>query len=294
MTIDYIISDTNAAFVRPQGYKFPTGLSYGVIPNIANAAISTVGGTQTIDGANAVHTFTTSDFFIPSFGGSVDALILGGGGGMRGGPGGPAQAAPGAGAGGAIYFSGLEVKNGHGLYCLIGGGGASQATGGNTQFANTYTAYGGGAPFAPGGCGGGPGISIQTPFGGSGYGNPGGTHQPNIPTNLNAYGGGGGGIGGSGRPGPSPGTGGIGLYFTISGANVGYGAGSGGLQFTSANPPGSNITQYSPGGAAYGIGVANRGSGGSGNSPLGNPGQSGVIIVRYELSQNTNNGYFVE
>ena len=45
--------------IRPDGYEYPVGLT-SFVPNVA---MTTTGGTQTIDGDNAVHTFITSGFF---------------------------------------------------------------------------------------------------------------------------------------------------------------------------------------------------------------------------------------
>ena len=53
---------------RPDGYQFPLGLDTLLVDTTANAnvATNTTGGTQTIDGDYAVHSFTTSGEFIPS------------------------------------------------------------------------------------------------------------------------------------------------------------------------------------------------------------------------------------
>ena len=49
---------------RPEGYQYPTGLSFGIIGSdglpTSNAATNTTGGTKTVDVSNsfAIHTYT--------------------------------------------------------------------------------------------------------------------------------------------------------------------------------------------------------------------------------------------
>ena len=91
---------------RPENFKYPIGLApnpaYG-----ANAATSTTGGTQIIDGSgptqNAIHKFTSSGAFIPSFTGTVEYFLVAGGGG------GGYQLAGGGGAGAILYTNDYPV-----------------------------------------------------------------------------------------------------------------------------------------------------------------------------------------
>jgi len=284
MGIKFLINQSEVNTVRPQGYRYPIGLSFGIKNRQDNAAIDTTGGTQTIDGDNVVHSFTTSDTFTPNFTFPVELFMIGGGGGAAAQP--YQQAVwSGAGAGGLIYISDYQVAQSNSYYCEVGAGGASNLRGGNTKFANTYICDGGGGNGQPGGCGGGPGISTQNTYGGLGYGTPGGTNSPS-PGFVPGQGGGGGGVGQAGRPGPTGGYGGQGLWYSISGANTGYGGGSGGTFSNPAASPGQTSNPRVSGG--IGVNIANRGSGGSNAS-----GSSGVIILRYPLLQDSN-GYFLE
>ena len=70
---------------RPEGFEYPVGLSFGVtgesgIPT-TNVATNTTGGTKTVDVTNsfAIHTYTTSGTFDPSFTGTVEYLVVAGG-----------------------------------------------------------------------------------------------------------------------------------------------------------------------------------------------------------------------
>ena len=66
--------------IRPDGYEYPVGLTPLTKLTSFNAATNTTGGTQTIDGSNTVHTFTSSGFFVPSFTANVEYLVVGAGG----------------------------------------------------------------------------------------------------------------------------------------------------------------------------------------------------------------------
>lgn len=111
MGVKYLITPSEVNTVRPQGYRYPVGLTPIIIPVSANAATNTTGGTQTIDGDYAVHTYTTSGtfFFDNQVGESVDVeylVIAGGGAGGR-------DIGGGGGAGGlfdiVIHFLCLEM-----------------------------------------------------------------------------------------------------------------------------------------------------------------------------------------
>ena len=105
---------------RPVGYKFPVGLSVVAVSGSANAATNTTGGTQTIDGTDVVHAFTStgSDTFTPSFDGTIELLMVGGGGS------GGAAGGGGGGAGGLIYNSAYPVTNASPITVVVGGGGS--------------------------------------------------------------------------------------------------------------------------------------------------------------------------
>ena len=92
---------------RPEGYQYPIGLTFFSDAASINAATNTTGGTQTIDGSNAVHSFTSSGTFTPSFTGNVEYLIVSGGGGTGGGP----QGGGGGGGGGLLYASNYPVTS---------------------------------------------------------------------------------------------------------------------------------------------------------------------------------------
>ena len=71
---------------RPEGFAYPIGLSSFNIVTVANAAATSNGGTQTIDGTNGVHTFTSSAVFSANGGNmSCEVLVIGGGGSGGGG-----------------------------------------------------------------------------------------------------------------------------------------------------------------------------------------------------------------
>ena len=111
---------------RPPGYAYPIGLDSFDIGGTANSATNTTGGTQTIDGTNAVHEFTSTANFVPSFAVTGEFLIIaGGGGGGAGGAGG--------GAGGFRYSSGLSLVKDQEYKFTIGGGGAA-GSGGSSAF----------------------------------------------------------------------------------------------------------------------------------------------------------------
>ena len=71
---------------RPTGYQYPVGLDTVVAGGVAtaNAATNSTGGTQTVNGSIAVHTFNSSTTFVPKFDGFVNFLVVGGGAGGAG------------------------------------------------------------------------------------------------------------------------------------------------------------------------------------------------------------------
>lgn len=294
---------------RPTGYKYPIGLHQFL--SGSNAATNTTGGTQTIDGDNAVHTFTTSGTFIPSFTSNIEYLVVAGGGGGSFGT----NQGGGGGAGGLLYGSNFPVTASLSVTVIIGAGGASSANGVNSSIgyvtANVETRGGGAggtsAPGRSGGSGGGGGLTRPGSFAGgagtSGQGNPGGS-SAHIDNQYSGSGGG----GGAGGPGQNSnlnlgGAGGVGLNYSISGSSVGY-AGGGGGGGGSGNPLNARQIPFGGGGnpnggnpaAGFNAGVANRGGGGAGRvegGPAEQAGGSGVVIVRYQYAQNALT-YFIE
>jgi hypothetical protein len=228
----------------------------------------TQGGSVTTVGGYKIHTFTSNGTFIPTFSGTVDIMVIAGGGcgaGLGGG----------GGAGGYQYITNYQVISGFNYSIQVGTGGpgpashspGSGATGGagNPSFFNGsgpqgIVSTGGGhggywtGPASPGGSGGGgPGYNYNPgtrPAGNGiqGQGHPGGFghHGGGPASNLSpqpgicVYGGGGG--GGAGEKGferKSWGTevkGGNGMANWISGTNTYYaGGGAGGSHGPSGN-----------------------------------------------------------
>ena len=199
MSIKFLNLDQETSTVRPTGYKYPLGLTTFLIP--ANVATNITGGVQTMDGDNAVHTYTTSGFFDNQTGSEilVEYLIVAGGGA------GGSYAAGGGGAGGYRYAYGHPVPSSN-VTVTVGAGGtptSSGTPGGNgvNSVFDTITSLGGGGGGSLAGAGNGKG-------GGSG----GGAAHENSPAGLGTPGqgldggrggahgmGGGGGRGGWGK-----------------------------------------------------------------------------------------------
>ena len=173
------MGDTSKQFslqnFRPEGFQYPIGLTPYTVAS--NAATNTTGGDQTIDGSNAVHTFSVSGTFTPSFTGTVEYLVIAGGGGGGTNDGG------GGGAGGLRYASGYPVTASSPYTATVGGGGgpasgAPQAGDGTNSVFGSLTAIGGGrggsaAVGEPGQAGGSGGGSA-----GNGNANGAGTTRP--------------------------------------------------------------------------------------------------------------------
>jgi hypothetical protein len=264
-----------------------------------------------VDGTTyRVHVFTTigNSNFTVTRAGTVEYLIVAGGGGGAGG-----RHGAGGGAGGLLTGV-TSVISGTTYTVTVGQGGAGGAdanaassrgtSGANSSFAG-FTSIGGGAGGSrdiaaglSGGSGGGTARSNTFAAGTAGQGNRGGTGN----AALNGQGAGGGGAGEQGgdalvdRPG---GTGGIGLVLSISGNSQFYagGGGGGGAPYRTNGTPG-------PGGFGGGgdgnnfstpgvSGTPNTGGGGGGqggdvNAPntagaVGGSGGSGIVIIRYPL-----------
>lgn len=264
--------------------------------------ISMTGGAEStivVDGVTyKVHTFaSTGSYSVSNLGsdGTVEYLIVAGGGS------GGNRIGGGGGAGGVIIGSG-SIAAGT-FSAVVGSGGAAQASnangnnGGNSSFLG-LTAIGGGGGgttdgFAgsAGGSGGGGGRygPANGGTGTAGQGNSGGASSA---VNANPdRSGGGGGAGSSGSSGPTSGNGGVGITSNISGTLITYAGGGGGSSWNGAargiggSGGGGNGAESDSVGTA---GTANTGGGGGGggypNNLTGLAGGSGIIIVRYPIT----------
>jgi hypothetical protein len=298
--------------LTPEGGDNLVAGSTFTLYGISNGVKAT-GGTLTVAGGYAYHTFTSTGSFLPSqkiTGAEVFAVAGGGGGG--------GDAGGGGGAGGVVYASSQTLNAGNTYTALVGSGGAggngtSGVKGSASQFSTT-SAEGGGwgarglgdsSTAANGGSGGGGSgrgqASGVNPAGGtatSGQGNNGGSGFGETTTG-NQSGGGGGGAGGVGANSSSAvgGSGGVGTtaytnWHSITGTGVYsapfyYIAGGGGGSVYSGGAMGSGGTGGG-GGAGNGgtAGTANTGGGGGATRVgySGAAGGSGLIIVRYPLS----------
>ena len=282
--------------------------------------VKATGGTLTVAGGYAYHTFTSTGSFLPSQqikGAEILAIAGGGGGGFFTGGGG--------GAGGVLYSFNNVLNAGNSYTALVGAGGsggsnAVKGVNGTNSVFSSYSAIGGGGGSswqsgtttykdgAAGGSGGGGGESAGAGTGGAatqgsglnytGYGNAGGDGY-----GANPYlGGGGGGAGAVGTNGSSvPGPGGVGSSNWSSWHSVtNTGVLSGGVYYIAGGGGAvqayvSNVSSGGVGGGGAGVaggngtaGTANTGGGagaGGGNNSTGSGGTggSGLIIVRYRL-----------
>jgi hypothetical protein len=266
---------------------------YGVAKLGTTPAIvpyATGGDTIMTDGTYWYHAFTSSGTFTPAKGLSCDVLVVAGGGGGAAGGGG------GGGAGGLVAYSAQSLASGTGLTVTVGGGGATNVNGSNSQFASLTASVGGGkggdaANGSSGGSGGGAGGNgVRTGGAGtSGQGNAGGDSNTTFP---NDSGGGGGSAAAVGGTGGVLGQGGQGANgsstysswgsATGTGQNVAgtyYYAGGGSGYGRNASPQLSG--GFGGGGKADGSsGTANTGGGGG---ALGGAGGSGIVLVRYAV-----------
>jgi len=280
--------------------------------------VKETGGTLTVAGGYAYHTFTSTGSFLPSqqIKGAEVLCIAGGGGGS--GTTSAAGSSAGGGAGGINYFSYQTLNAGSIYTALIGAGGSggsvstSGSKGANSQFGSLTAADGGGfggrsvssgtaTNGGPGGSGGGGGYSGGTPGTGgvatSGQGFNGGNGF------TFAFSGGG---GGSAEVGNTDGQGfggdGTSLYSSW-GLVTGTGQLSGGIYYYAGGGSGAGNTANSAGLGGGALGgtqpngngqnaTSNTGGGGGGGgdafpnaaTAVGGSGGSGLIIVRYPLS----------
>ena len=223
-----------------------------------------------------VHTFTTSGTFsVTSGSGTINYLVVAGGGSGNDGYINAPEIPGGGGGAGGLISSSTSVATGTSYVVTIGAGGVytrvdnTSPSGSNTSLGSLAVAIGGGGggkqsrSGGNGGSGGGGGGNASGGGPGTaGQGNNGGAGLPF----LQYVAGGGGGAGGAGG---NP-TAGIGLSNSISGSAVTYAVG------------GQGGTQNSGNGSA---GTANRGNGGSGSGNgtglSGGNGGSGIVIISY-------------
>ena len=237
-------------------------------------------------GGYTVHTFTSDDTFtVTSGSGSVDYLLVAGGG--SGGSGGN------GGGGGAGGFRTGSLPLLPGSYPVAVGAGGNNYDGSDSTFASVTSMGGGkgGNQLATngrnGGSGGGAGLGGTTyGLGTSGQGHNGGEAGVSGPPGFGA--GGGGGAGGAGAMGigaSGTGVGGVGLSSSISGVSVFYAGGGGGANNLAGAGGGAGGGGKGAGSSPLTSPVAgspNTGGGGGGaTSGLGALGGSGIIIVRY-------------
>lgn len=241
-------------------------------------------GSSFVSGSTTVISFTSSGTWTAPAGvNSVEYLVVAGGGGGQSGTGG--------GAGGFRTATGFPVTSGTNYTVTVGAGGAAGIKGNDSVFSTITSVGGGGGNVEAGGGSGGGGqrssdLGARTGKPGTvGQGNNGGDGMAD---NENGSGGGGGGgagaVGGNGS-GQIGGNGGVGTASSISGSSVTYAGGGGG-------GGGTGGSGGSGGGGAGGTnsataGTANTGGGGGGwrrtdsNTSGGEPGGSGIVIIRY-------------
>lgn len=289
--------------------EFSSATLYGVTPAAVGAKAT--GGAIYSDSTYWYHVFGSSDTFVPTQNLTADVLIVAGGGGGGNGNGGG-----GGGAGGVLGLTAQSLTTT--TYAVtIGGGGAVSADGTNSSFASSTALKGGrggdagnngaggsGTYGSGGGCGrdggtlGGAGTSGQGFAGGNSA----------YPTGVANGGSGGGGAGGAGnnvistdnenRLSPN-GDGGVGTnayasWLSAVGAGVdGYLAGGGGGSAYQEirNPVGGlggggrgTMSQFGALGATAGVVSTGSGGGGGGTGAFksaGQPGGSGLVIIRY-------------
>lgn len=282
VTASIVYAPAYAKFKFAGGYtKFKGGaIKYGI-----SLPISCTGGTVTYRGGYEVHTFFSNGSFICTGTGTVNYLVVAGGG--------AGSYGSGAGGAGGMRTGTLSVTP-QAYPITVGDGGvgsASQvngANGGNSIFSTiTSTGGGGGAVWGGtgnnGGSGGGGSSQASSPGGTgiAGQGNNGGTYS------VGNYAPGG---GGAAAVGVSTGAGGAGLTSSISGASVYYAGGGGGGWYPGPGAGGAGGTGGGGAGGGYaGIapvaGTANTGGGGGGGYyQTGASGGSGIVIISYPIA----------
>ena len=281
----------------------------------SNIFSATGGNTTYTQGNYKVHVFTSNGDFVANASGTVDALVVAGGGGSgaTSRPSYNGAWAGGGGAGGVLYTPGHPVTAA--TYPVVIGAGGGVGSNGSNSTALGLTAIGGGrgggTPFSPnkpenqggpGGSGGGglgdhPGPSLQAGAGTSGQGNSGGAgiDPGGGPDNYEQGGGGGGageagntdgnGFGGDGRDMSAE----FGTTYGESGVFGGGGAGGAGTSGASYNEGGLGGGGDSGNGhtsdRASQAGATNTGGGGGAGDANpgggGQPGGPGIVLIRY-------------
>jgi hypothetical protein len=283
--------------------SFATGSTF-TLYGVSNGVKAT-GGTLTVAGGYAYHTFTSTGSFLPSqkITGAEVLIVAGGGGGS-------VNEAGGGGAGGLLNPVSQTLNAGNTYTAAIGAGGATASTNGvrgSSSIFSTFTTVGGGG----GGNGGVAGASGGSGGGGGAYGsNAGGTptvgqgFAGGIGSVINGGAAGGGGAGEIGTNGTATtaGNGGNGLIFNSWGSVTGTGQLVGGVYYYAGGGGGGAFTGSTQSRGGYGgggaggagtptvgtAGTANTGGGGGGGGTggtiVGGAGGSGIIIIRYPLS----------
>lgn len=257
--------------------------------------------TYTLNGTTyAIKTITSTGNFVttPFSGSTCEVLLVAGGG-----AGGINNIGGGGGAGGLVYRNNflLPISD---TTVTIGAGGSSYANGTNSVF-HSLTALGGGSGnrvesnggsvgYAGGSGGGGAygstgGAALQPSAATIGFGNAGGNGAAQTGVHSVGGGGGAGGLGISGNNSfAKGGDGGIGIAYDLSGTSSYYAGGggggswSGGYQSYGGLGGGGNGRGLAGGTATPG--TANTGGGGGGDSSVpGQPGGSGICIVRVSI-----------
>ena len=276
------------------------------------------GGTTSTFGAYTLHTFTSNGTFAVTGSGTIDILVVAGGG-QGGLPNASDNYGGGGGAGGLVWYTGFDVSAGN-YSIVVGNGGAQTSSGSGNRRGNdgsNSTAFG--LTALGGGGGGGQGGTTAGRNGGSGGGGgyPSGFGSALQPSQSNSLstgnlvhnlgnnggpgnnspngGGGGGGAGGTGFSGGPSVRGGAGfdassLVGTAVGDSGWFAGGGGGSQQAGysnfegnngGNGGGGDGDNYNSGNQT--AGQANTGGGGGAGTSQGGGkgGGSGVVIVRY-------------
>lgn len=260
-----------------------------VIIRYLTGSLAALGGTITTDGADTIHTFTTSGTLTVGTALGKALVVAGGGGGGTANAG--SGTSGGGGAGGYLYEASYPISSGS--YAVTVGGTSTAGTSGNNSIFSTLTALGGGAGgnYAGnginGGSGGGAGGDGATGGTGSqGYagGNGGGSYA------SSAGGGGAGAVGGTAGSGNVGAVGGDGLSNSITGSAVYYAGGGGGAGNTNAGGAGGGGAGSNAGQGTNGTANLGGGGGGSTGGNFNTSGGSGVVIISYPTASFTHTG----